>query len=210
MIELYHSPSTAALLPHWLLIELNIPHTLRPLDLAAKAHKTPDYLALNPAGVVPTLVIDGAPICESAAIALHLADAYPDAKLAPAPKTIARAHYYQWMFFCANTLQPAYRAWFYPDEPAGAANVEAAKQQARLQIESAWDRVDAHLTKQGPYLLGETLSVVDFMLTMMMRWSRNMPKPAHTWPALAAHATRMKQRPSFKEVYAREGLSDWT
>ena len=48
------------------------------------------------------------------------------------------------------------------------------------------------------------------MMTMLMRWSRNMPKPAHTWPALAEHAKRMKARPSFREVYAREGLTDWT
>ncbi len=210
MIELYHSPSTVAFLPHWLLIDLNLPHELRTLDLGAREHKKSEYLAVNPAGVVPTLVIDGAPICEAAAIALHLADAYPDAKLAPAPNTLERARYYQWMFFCANTLQPAYRAWFYPDEPAGSANVDAAKGQARQMIESAWARVDSHLAKQGPYLLGAKLYVVDFMLTMLMRWSRNMPKPAHTWPALAAHAALMKQRPSFKEAYAREGLTDWT
>ena len=210
MIELYHSPSTAAFLPHWLLIDLNVAHTLRSLDLGAREHKKSEYLAINPAGLVPTLVIDGVPICETAAIALHLADAYPDANLAPAPNTLDRARYYQWMFFCANTLQPAYRAWFYPDEPAGAAHVEAAKDQARQVIENAWGRVDSHLAKQGPYLLGAKLCVVDFMLTMLMRWSRNMPKPAHTWPALAAHAALMKQRPSFKEVYAREGLTDWT
>ena len=210
MIELYYSPSTASLVVHWLLIDLGLPHVLHKLDFDKREHKSPAYLAINPAGVVPTLVLDGQPITEAAAILLHLADMHPAAGLAPSPGTLARAKYYQWMFFMANTLQPAYRAWFYATEPAGEANVDAVKDAARRRIESAWAQVDAHLAAGGPYLLGEKPCAVDFMMTMLMRWSRNMPKPAHTWPALAAHAKRMKARPSFAEVYAREGLSDWT
>ena len=72
-----------------------------------------------------------------------------------------------------------------------------------------WRQVDEHLAAQGPYLLGESRSVADFMLTMLMRWSRNMPRPAHDWPALAAHAARMKALPSFAEAYRREGITDW-
>jgi glutathione S-transferase len=160
--------------------------------------------------MVPTLVIDGQPITEAAAISLHLADAYPAHGLAPAPGTLARATYYQWMLFLANTLQPAFRAWFYPTEPAGAAHADEVKVHARLRIEAAWAQLDAHLATHGPYLLGETLSTPDFLLTMLMRWSRNMPRTATTWPALARLAAIMKARPAFKEVYAREGLTDWT
>ena len=210
MITLYYSPSTAALVVHWLLIELDVPHTLHKLDLKAGDHKLPAYLALNPTGMVPTLVIDGQPIWEAAAIALHLADAYPARGFAPAPGTLARAAYYQWMFFLANTLQPAFRAWFYPTEPAGEANVDAVKASAREHIEGAWVQLDAHLAAHGPHLLGDQLSTPDFMLTMLMRWSRNMPRTATAWPALARLATIMKARPGFREVYAREGLTDWT
>lgn len=207
---LYYSPSTAALVVHWLLIELEVPHRLHALDFDKREHKTPEYLALNPSGVVPTLVLDGQVLTEAAAIALHLADLHPQAGLAPAPGTPARADYYRWMFFCANTLQPAYRAWFYPEEPAGASNAEAARAQARQRIEWAWDQVAAHLRAHGPYLLGETLSAADFMLTMLMRWSRNMPRPSDDWPVLKAFAERMKARPAFKETYRREGITDWT
>lgn len=210
MIELYYSPSTASLVVHWLLIELDLPHALRRLDFDKREHKSPEYLAINPAGVVPALVIDGKPLLEAAAITMHLADAYPGGGLAPAIGTLERAAYYQWFFFMANTLQPAYRAWFYADEPAGAANAEASKAAARERIEAAWAQVETHLAANGPFLLGAKLSAADFMLTMLMRWSRNMPKPAHTWPTLAKHAATMKARPAFKEVYAREGLSDWT
>lgn len=207
---LYYSPSTAALVVHWLLIELDVPHTLHALDFERREHKAPEYLALNPAGVVPTLVLDGQVLTEAAAIVLHLADRYPDAGLAPAPGSPARADYYRWMFYCANTLQPAYRAWFYPHEPAGAAHAEAAREQARLRLKDAWHQVAEHLQYHGPYLLGDAVSAADFMLTMMMRWSRNMPRPSDTWPALHAHARRMKARPAFQETYRREGLSDWT
>jgi glutathione S-transferase len=78
MIELYYAPSTASLVVHWLLIELGLPHELRRLDLDAREQKAPEYLRLNPAGVVPTLVIDGQPICEAVAITQHLADTYSD------------------------------------------------------------------------------------------------------------------------------------
>jgi glutathione S-transferase len=165
---------------------------------------------LNPAGVVPTLVQDGQTITEAPAIVMHLADSHPQAGLAPATGSPQRAQYYRWMLFMANTLQPAYRAWFYPPEIAGADNVEAVKQHARQKIEGAWQRVADHLEANGPYLLGEKLSAADFLLTMLMRWSRNMPKPSDKWPVLQAYAQHMKARPAFKEVYAREGLTDWT
>jgi glutathione S-transferase len=210
MTTLYYSPSTASLVVHWLLIELGIPHELHKLDFDKREQKSPEYLAINPAGVVPALALDGDVLTEAAAIVLHLADRHPEAGLAPAIGTPARGQYYKWMFFMANTLQPAYRAWFYPTEPAGEANVEAVKAAARAKIEAAWQQVDDHLRAHGPWLLGAQRSAADFMMTMLMRWSRNMPRPAHTWPALGAHAQAMKSLASFKECYAREGLTDWT
>jgi glutathione S-transferase len=210
MMTLYHAPATAAMVVHWLLIDLELPHQLHALDFDKREQKSPEYLKLNPAGVVPTLVIGEQVIREAAAIAMHIGDLHPERDLCPAPGTPARARYYQWMFFLANTLQPAYRAWFYPTEPAGEANVEATRAQARTHIEEAWSQVAAHLEATGgPYMLGEKLSVVDFMTTMLMRWSRNMPKPVDRWPALHAHAQRMKARPSWQELYRREGLTEW-
>ena len=78
------------------------------------------------------------------------------------------------------------------------------------RIEAVWDRLDAELSKRGPYLLGEKISMLDFYATILMRWSRNMPKPATEWPHLGALAQRMKARPSFRTLYEREGLTDWT
>jgi glutathione S-transferase len=105
---------------------------------------------------------------------------------------------------------PAYRSWFYPGEPAGEDNAEMVKSRARVQLEAAWQQVADHLASNGPYMLGEQLSAVDFVLTMLMRWSRNMPRPSDDWPVLRDFARRMKDRPAFAEVYRREGLTDWT
>ena len=207
---LYGSPSTASLVVHWLLIELEIEHELRMLDFDKHEQKSPEYLKVNPAGVVPALVMDGEVITEAPAIVMHLADRHPQAELAPAVGSPGRAQYYRWMLFMANTLQPAYRAWFYAPEIAGAGNVEAVREHARLKLEAAWQRVSDQIESGGPWLLGDKICAGDFLLTMLMRWSRNMPRPSDSWPALKAHADRMKARPAFKEVYAREGLSDWT
>ena len=206
---LYYSRSTASLVVHWLLIELGIPHELHELDFNKRDQKSDEYLKLNPAGVVPTLVMDGQVITETAAILMHLADTHPRADLAPAVASTQRAQYYRWMLFCANTLMPAYRAWFYPAEPAGEEHVERVRESSRAAIESAWRQVDDHLSSNGPYLLGDTRSAADFVLTMLMRWSRNMPRPSDRWPALHAHARRMKALPSFAEAYRREGIIDW-
>lgn len=211
MLTLYNAPATAGMVAHWLLIELELPHQLHMLDLKKREQKSPQYLKLNPAGVVPTLVIDDqAPICEAAAIAMYLAELSPARELVPPPATPARAQCYRWMFFLANTLMSAYRAWFYPTEPAGEDNVEASKNAARARIETAWEQLAAHLeSSDGPYMLGETLSVVDFLTTMLMRWSRNMPRPTDRWPVLHAYAQRMKARPSWKELCRREELTEW-
>lgn len=211
MITLYSAPATAGMVVHWLLLELGVAHEMRELDIDdKKEQKLPAYLALNPAGVVPTLVIDGQPLTEAGAIAMHLADAYPDANLAPAPGTLARAAYYQWMVFFTNTMQPAYRAWFYATEPAGEANVDAVRASAKARLEDAFARIDAHLAAHGPYFVGEQLTAADFMATMLIRWSRKFPRPATDWPHIAAFVARMKARPTFRELYARERLTDWT
>ena len=209
-IVLYGSQSTASLVVHWLLIELGIEHELKMLDFDKREQGSPEYLAINPQGRVPTLLIDGQVLTESAAIAMHLADLYPHTALAPAIGTPERAAYYRWMFFCAYTLMPAHRGWFYPDEPAGEENIGKVKASSRAAIEYAWQQVNDHLKANGSFLLGERKSAADFLLTMLMRWSRNMPRPSDSWPALHAHAQRMKALPSFREVYAREGLTDWT
>jgi glutathione S-transferase len=210
MYQLYYSPSTASLAVHWMLIELGVPFELVLTDTATGAHKTPEYLKLNPSGVVPTLIVDGAPVCEVAAILMLLAERHADKGLAPTVGAPERAAYLQWMVYLANTVMPAFRAWFYPHEPAGEAGAQVATTVAEARLAWIWDRIDAHLaTQPGPYMLGERLSAVDFLATMLTRWSRNTPRPATAWPNIARYLARMRAMPSLREVHAREGLTDW-
>jgi glutathione S-transferase len=193
-----------------MLIELGEPHELVKVDIEAGEHRKPEYLQLNPSGVVPTLVVDGVPLGEAAGLCMILAERHPQAGFAPAPGHGLRSTYTSWLFFLSNTLQTAYHNWFYPDQPAGQGAVESVQASARRRIESSLDRVDRQIAKSGAYLLGDRVTAADFVTTMLMRWSRNMPKPATEWPAIAGYVKRMKARPSFKVLYEREGLTEWS
>jgi len=208
MYTLYGSPSTAGTAIHWMLLELGVPFQLEMLDFETEAQKSPAYLALNPDGVVPTLIVDGAPVTEMAAIAMLLAERHPEAGFVPAAGSPERAAYLSWSFWLANGLQPRFRAWFYPNEPAGEENVEAAQASARARIEAGLARLDAHLAGRD-FMVGDRFTTVDLLTTILCRWSRNMPRPATSWPNLKAYVDRMRQRPALREVHAREGLTDW-
>jgi glutathione S-transferase len=210
MYTLYYSPGTASMCVHQALIEANAQYRLMPVNLQAGQQRDPAYLRLNPGGVVPTLLIDDAPHTEAAALLMTLATRHPEAGLAPGESSASRAAWYQWIVYLANTLQPAFRLWFYPADISEQADVQATvKAAARRRIESIWVRIDLHLLAHGPYLLGGEFSAADLMLIMLMRWSRNMPRPATEWTALDQFAARLKARPSWKKLYALEGLSEW-
>ena len=208
MDQLYYSPGAASMLVHWLLLEVDAPHALHLVDTATGEQKSPAYLAINPNGVVPTWVHDGRPMFEAAAISVVLADGHPDRALAPAFDDPARRDYMQWMFHLANAVQPLFRLWWYPHEPAGEDQAEAVRLHVAPRIEAAWGRIDAHLIGRD-YLVGNAPTVADFYLTMLMRWSRAMPKPATDWPRLGALARTMTARPSFARLCEREGLGEW-
>ncbi|HET6804658.1 MAG TPA: glutathione S-transferase family protein [Frateuria sp.] len=206
MYTLYYAPGTASMVVHLALLEAGAPHVLKLVDLDARAQRDPAYLELNPRGVVPTLVVDGQPLSESAALLMLLAERHPDSPLAPPPGTPERAAWYQWIVYLSNTLMSAYRFWFYPQELDDTPAVRAALQR---RIESVWDLLDAHVALQGPYLLGARFSGADLLLTMLMRWSRNMPRPATEWPALRRLADLVRARPSWRRLYEVEGLREW-
>ncbi|NUO75185.1 MAG: glutathione S-transferase [Lysobacter sp.] len=208
MYALYYSPGAASLVVHWLLIELDQPHELRLTDIDSGAHRRSDYLALNPAGRIPTLVVDGEPLHETCGLLLLLGDRHPESGFAPATTDPRRGAYYQWMLYLANAVQSPLRLWWYPGDIAGV-DPDAVRAAVRERVEQAWERIDAHLGEHGPYLLGPGPSIADFYLTMLMRWTRNMPRPGHDWPHLGEFAARMKARPAFRAVYEREGLSEW-
>ncbi|HET6433243.1 glutathione S-transferase family protein [Dyella sp.] len=209
MYTLYYSPGTASMVVHMALVETGAPHELKLVDIEQGAQRDPAYLALNPRGVVPTLVIDGRARHESAALLMMLADRHPECGLAPAPGTPDREAFQQWLVYLSNTLMSTYRFWFYPPELGEREHPPHVRSALAAKIEGVWDYLDRELAARGPYLLGEHFSAADLLLAMLMRWSRNMPRPANQWPALARLAELIRGRESWQRVYAIEGLSGW-
>jgi len=207
MYTLYYKPATASQCVHWMLIELRVPFTLELVD--TDAPRSPEYLRLNPTGQVPTLIVDGAPCVESAALLMLLAERHAEAGFAPAVGSPERAAYLEHMVYLANSLLPAFRNVFYPEDFAGPEHLDDTLQRARARVEAAWARIDERLSDGRAFLLGDQMRSPDFLLTMLTRWSRNQPRPATDWPHLRAYVTRMKQRPGLREVHAREGLTEW-
>ena len=209
MYTLYYSPGSASMVVHLALLEIGVPFRLERLDFERDEQRRPEYLRLNPRGLVPTLLIDGQPYVESAALLMILAERHPTAKLAPPVGSALRADWYQWIVFFANSLAPAYRQWFYPPELGAVEHPPAVREALRGKIEDSWSLVDAHLAAGGPYMLGVEFSGVDLLALMYMRWSRNMPRPVTEWPALRGYADLMRSRPSWARLYEAEGLTEW-
>jgi glutathione S-transferase len=113
------------------------------------------------------------------------------------------------MLHFANVVQPAFRLWFSPHDFVVREHAADVKDRARVRIETEWELLDAHIALHGPYMLGDDFGVADSYAMLLMRWSRNMPKPATSWPALAALVARIKARPSWRQLYAVEGLTEW-
>ena len=215
MIVLHHAPSTAAMAPHILLEELGVPFELRPVDLAARTHKAPDYLRLNPNGTVPVLVVDAAPggplvLWESAAICLHLADMHPSAGLAPLPGTPARAQFYKWLMWLTNTLQAALISYFYPERWVAEGHAAAAaevKASAEARVGALVDLLEAELARAGrPWLLGAEWTAVDAYALMLCRWTRHFARPASRLPRLGEYLRRGLERPAVRAVFEREAI----
>lgn len=207
MYTLYYGKGGASLAIHAALREIGVPYELVAVDLEAGQQRSEEYLRLNPDGRVPVMIVDGQPLREAAALMMILADRHPYSGLAPAPGSLVRAEWTELIVWMANSLGANFRLWFYPGDIK--AEGEAVSAALRKKIETAFAALDARLAAGGPYLLGEQFSGADLMLTMYMRWSRNMPRPATGWPALQRYADMMRARPCWRHVNEVEALTGW-
>jgi len=105
-LVLYTNPQSRGRIARWMLEEIGRPYTVEVLDYASTM-KSPGYLAINPMGKVPALRHADAVVTETAAICAYLADAFPEACLAPPPGHKLRAPYYRWLFFTAGPVEYA-------------------------------------------------------------------------------------------------------
>ena len=206
MYRLYYYPGNANLAPHMLLEEIGAEYELALVDRSKNEQKSAAYMKLNPSGRIPVLIDGDLVLFETAAIAMHLADKYPEARLAPPVGTAERAQFYKWMVHLTNTPQAEYRAWFYPHEhTADPAAIPAVKEAARQRLEAMFDRIAAQMDGRD-WLLESGFSAADLFLMMLVRWGRVMPRPPRDLPALGAHAARVLARPAVQATFAAEGI----
>jgi glutathione S-transferase len=212
MMQLHYYPSTAAMIPHIVLEELGVPYQRVLVDRAQNRHKTPDYLRLNPNGLIPVLTDGELALYETAAIVLHLCDTHPQAQLAPPLATPQRAEFYKWLMWLTNTLQATLMVYFYPERwvdagnAAGVAQVKAHAQDKTLELLGQLEALVAR--NDGPWLLGARYSGLDAYAFTLCRWTRNFSHgKARELPHLGPYLQRMLARPAVQRVLANEELS---
>ena len=161
-LTFYTNPMSRGGIVHWMLEEIGQPYDLKVIEYGPDM-KSEDYLAINPMGKVPSLVHGERVITECAAICAYLADAFPDAELAPKPAD--RADYYRWLFFAAGPVEAAVGAkscGLEPDE----------KQQAMLGFGSLETTLDtlAGAVRDRRYIAGERFSAADVYVGSQIGW----------------------------------------
>jgi glutathione S-transferase len=216
MIQLHYYPGNASMVPHILLHELNVPFKLVLVDRTQRAHKSPEYLKLNPNGLIPVLEDGPLVLYETAAICLHLVDTHAQAGLAPVIGSVERAHFYKWLVWMTNSLQATLIPYFYPERSVDDGNVAGAEQvrtHAQQRVGELLSQLDAQLAShRQPWLMGERYSALDPYAFVMCRWTRGFKgpaaKPAREWPHLAPYLKRMLERPAVKRVLADEKLTE--
>ncbi|WP_291841536.1 glutathione S-transferase [Maricaulis sp.] len=162
--------------------------------------------AINPAGQVPALILpDDSVMTESAAILIWLGDRYPDAGLAPATDAPERAEYLRWMLFLASSVYSTFTLSdgperFHPD-PATHETLLAMANQRRSDMWTLMN--DAFDGAPGPFLLGDSLSLLDVYVAMMSRWDPGRAAFEATSPALLPAVEATEADPLVAEVWAR-------
>lgn len=216
MLQLYFSPSSAAMAPHILLQELGVPFEKILTDTSTGAHRSEAYRRINPNGLIPALVDGDLVLYEAAAICLHLCDTHPKSGLAPAVGTAERAHFYKWLIWLTNTLQSTLIVYFYTErwmDEGNAAGVAELKAHAEARIGPMLDQLDAEIARQQaihsqPWLLGEHYSAVDIYAMMLCRWTRNFKSPpARERKHLGPYLQRVLARPAVIRAFEAEGLA---
>src|SRR5262245_27726669 len=109
MLVFYFAPGSSSMAPHIALHEIGVPFEGRPISLGKKETRSPEYLALNPEGHVPLLLVDGRPLTQVAAILFYLARSFPEARLMPQGDAEQEAQVVSWLAFLASGVHPARR-----------------------------------------------------------------------------------------------------
>jgi glutathione S-transferase len=183
-LVLYFAPGASSMAPHVALHEIGAPFEARAVSFAKNETRGEGFLAVNPEGKVPTLLIDGRRLTEVAGILYYLARRHPEARLMPWGDAEAEAQVVSWMSFVASTLHPARRQ-----------GLEACMKVYALAEERLGERAWA----AGDY------SVADIHLfRLYWRFAASLRPPPGAFPRLETHHARMMERPAVAKTIKAE------
>ncbi|PKA43224.1 glutathione S-transferase [Rhizobium sullae] len=181
MLKLFLSPGSSSMAPHIALHEVGADFEICSVSFARREHRDPAYLAINPEGKVPTLLVDDRPLTEVAGILFFLAKRFPHAGLLPVDDPEAEAHVLSWMSFLASTVHPARRR-----------GVEHALDVYRIVEKRLGER---------PFVVGSKMSVADIHLfRLFWRFRRSANLAPGALPLLEAFHDRMRERPAVRKT----------
>lgn len=193
-LTFYTNPMSRGRIARWMLEEVGQPYQAVVLDYASSM-KGADYLTINPMGKVPALKHGDAIVTECAAICAYLADAFPQAGLAPAPTDKLRAPYYRWLFFAAGPIEAMTTnqsmGWTPPPEKRGMVGYGSR--------EAVLDTLEKALS-QNEFLAGK-FSAADVYVGSQVGWGLQFGS-IEKRPAFEAYAGRLQSRPA--AIRARE------
>ena len=197
MLTLYTNPMSRGRIARWMLEEVGQPYDAVMLDFATTM-KAPDYLAINPMGKVPAIRHDDVIVTECAAICAYLADAFPDAGLAPPPGSPERGAYYRWLFFAAGPVEAA------TIDKALGVTVPADKRSlvGYASYDEMVDVLDRHLSAHD-YAAGPGFTAADVYLGAQIGLGLQfgtLPKCA----SFEAYDARLSARPAFLRAKAMD------
>ena len=202
-MKLYYAPGACSLSPHIALREAERRFDLERVDL--KTHRTAsgvNYLMINPKGYVPALQLDGpgSPVLtEGPAIVQYIADLAPEAKLAPPSGTFARYHLQEWLNFISTEIHKQFGPLFDGTTPSSVGEKLRGKIGRRLL------HVQDVLCDRA-FLLGETFTVADAYLFVMLQWCEPHGIDLGLYPNLDDYESRIARRPAVQAALAAEGL----
>ncbi|MCW5580862.1 MAG: glutathione S-transferase family protein [Luteimonas sp.] len=202
-LKLFAAPMSSATPVLSALTELGLDCEVAMLDLQAGDQKQPAYLAINPHGVVPTLVVDGTPLFESLEILQWLGDRYGVARglwpAADAPERLVALSWTAWAYVSYGALVQALNF-------ARSPNVDASLHHAPLaaevlgRIDAALGRLEAQLAKR-PFLLGDAFTLADLTVAGMVTYSTYCGVPVDAYPRVRAWLQAFQSRPAYRRTF---------
>lgn len=212
MYVLYGGRFTRAVGPQMVLEEAGLDYELRDVDIVTDEHLSSEFRALNPAGYVPALVTpEGNVLHEASGIMLYLADRHCMGDLVPGVDTPERGVFYSKFFFLTNDIQPAMKRYYYPhrfsSDPADADRIKAQAYDIAME---RWSVIESHLAANGPYYLGDQISIADFFMAMWVAFGFEGPHSLlDDYPAIRRCYQLVRERPRLTSLLAEiEGSFD--